>query len=123
MVRWVRTYLFVGIIIHLPIRFPIILVLVLFVLFIFIVVIFKVIGIHVVTQLFELKCLACKPINGAGNKLFFDVFAKLVVELKTLLNVGGNSIVVICGGLRRREEVEEGLGGDSNLDNASLLGV
>lgn len=53
-----------------------------------------------------LKSLAGEPVNGAGNELLFDVLTKLVVELETLLNVGGG-VVIVLWGLGWVKEVEE----------------
>ena len=43
----------------------------------------------------ELESLASEPIDGAGNELLLDVLAELVVELKLLLDVLVNLLVVI----------------------------
>jgi hypothetical protein len=53
-----------------------------------------------------LQSLASEPIDRAGNELFLDVLTELVVELETLLDVGG-SIVLVLRGLGWVEEVEE----------------
>jgi hypothetical protein len=47
----------------------------------------------------------------------------LVVELQALFDIAGDGLVVIGGGLRGGEEVEEGFSGHADLDNAGLLGV
>lgn len=78
---------------------------------------------HVVTELLELKGFTGEPVDGTGNELLLDVFTELVVELKALLDIAGDGIVVIGGGLWGREEVEEGFGGHADLDNAGLLGA
>jgi hypothetical protein len=70
-----------------------------------------------------LQSLAGEPVDGAGNELLLDVLAKLVVELETLLNVGGSIILIVLRGLWGVEEVEERLRGDGLLDDARLLGV
>ena len=67
--------------------------------------------------------LAGEPVNGAGNQLLLDVLAQLVVQLQAVLDVVGGLVVVLCRGLRRREEVEERLSRDGLLDDAGLLGV
>lgn len=79
------------------------------------------IGIVLLVQLLESEGLAGEPVDGAGNKLLLDVLTELVVELETLLNILGRLVVVVGGGLGGREEVEEGLGWDSLLNDASLL--
>jgi hypothetical protein len=67
--------------------------------------------------------LAREPVNGTRDKLLLDVFAQLVVELETVLDVERGLLVVLCRGLRRREEVEERLGRDGLFDDTGLLGV
>jgi hypothetical protein len=76
----------------------------------------------VLIELLKGKSFARKPVNGTWNKLLLDVLAELVVELQTLLDIGGGIIVLLGRGLRGGEEVEEGLGGDGLLDDAGLLG-
>lgn len=66
--------------------------------------------------------LASEPVDGAGDKLLLDILTELVVELKTLLDIGGGGLIVISRSLRRGEEVEERLGRNGLLDNAGLLG-
>lgn len=73
-------------------------------------------------ELLEGEGLASEPVDGAGNKLLLDILTELVVELKTLLDIGGGGLIVISGGLRGGEKVEERLGRNGLLDNASLLG-
>jgi hypothetical protein len=76
----------------------------------------------VLIELLERKGLAREPVDRPGNELLLDVLAELVVELQALLNIRGGIVILIVRGLGRREEVEEGLGGNSLLDNAGLLG-
>ena len=71
-----------------------------------VILVLEVVLVEVVHAVLELKSLAGEPVDGAGNELLLDVFSKLVVELKTLLNVGG-SIVLILGRAWGVEEVEE----------------
>lgn len=68
------------------------------------------------------KSLAGEPVDGPRNQLLLDILAELVVELETLLDIRRGVVIVIGGGLRRGEEVEEGLGGNGLLNNADLLG-
>ena len=69
------------------------------------------------------ECLAREPVNGTGDELLLDVLAQLVVQLQAVLDVGRGIIILLCRGLRGREEVEKGVGRDSLLDDAGLLGV
>lgn len=94
------------------------------VIFLLIVLIFEVVLLQLIVQLLELKSLTGKPVDSTGDQLLLDVLAELVVKLKALLDVTGGVIVLLLGGrLGGVEEVEERLGLDSLLDNASLLGV
>lgn len=77
----------------------------------------------ILINLLEGQSLASEPVNGTRDQLLLDVLTKLVVELEALLDVASGIVVILRGGLGGREEVEERLGGDSLLDNASLLGV
>ena len=67
--------------------------------------------------------LAGEPVNGAGDELLLDVLTKLVVELETLLDVGGGVVVLVLRGLGWVEEVEERLCRNRLLDDTGLLGV
>jgi hypothetical protein len=58
-----------------------------------------------------------------GSQLLLNVLTQLVVQLQALFNVAGDGLVIFGGGLRGREEVEEGFGGHADLDNAGLLSV
>jgi len=69
-----------------------------------------------------LESFARKPVDGARDQLLLDVFAELVVELKTLLDVF-SGLLVVRGRGGRREEVEEGFGGDGLLYKTGLLSV
>lgn len=73
----------------------------------------------------ELAGLSGEPIDSTGNKLLLDILTELVVKLEALLNISSLFIILIKvgGRLGRAEEVEERLGRNSALDNASLLGV
>lgn len=73
-------------------------------------------------ELLEGEGLASEPVDSTGNELLLDILTKLVVELKTLLDIGGGGLIIIGRSLRRGEEVEERLGRDGLLDNAGLLG-
>lgn len=77
----------------------------------------------VLLHLLKSKGLARKPVDGTRDELLLDVLTKLVVKLEALFDVTGSIVVVLRRRLGRGEEVEEGLGGDGLLDNASLLGV
>lgn len=73
-------------------------------------------------ELLEGKGLTSEPVDGTGDELLLDILTELVIELKTLLDIGGGGLVVISRGLRGGEEVEERLGRNGLLDNAGLLG-
>lgn len=89
-----------------------------------IVILVKVILIKVILiQLLKCESLSSKPVDSTRNQLLLDVLTELVIKLQTLLDVGSCVIVVLGRCLRGREEVEEGLGWDSLLHNASLLCV
>ena len=118
----VETYLFIRFIVDIPVRSPVIILILVILIFILIVLV-EIILVHIVTQFFELKSLASEPVNRARYKLFFDILAKLVVQFEALFDIGGNGIVVISGRLWRREEVEKGLSRNGDLDNSSLLGI
>lgn len=77
----------------------------------------------ILIKLLEGKSFTSEPVDCTRDKLLFDVLAELVVKLEALLNVGSGVIILLSGGLGRREEVEERLGGDSLLDDTGLLGV
>lgn len=78
----------------------------------------------VIRELLKGKSLTGEPVDGAGNELLLDVLTELVIQLETLLDIGLSILlIVVAGSLRRGEEVEERLGGNSLLDNAGLLGV
>ena len=68
------------------------------------------------------KRLTSKPVDGMGNELLLDILAKLVVKLEALLDVGSSIVVALGRVLRRGEEVEERLSGNSLLNNTGLLG-
>ena len=57
--------------------------------------ILEVILVEVVHAVLELKSLASEPVDGAGDKLLLDVLTELVVELKLLLDVLVNFLIVI----------------------------
>jgi len=79
---------------------------------------------HFLIQLLELKSLSSEPINRTGDELLLDILSQLIVEFKTFLDIRCSIIVVlVCRCLWRREEVEEGFGRDSLLDNTGLLGI
>lgn len=77
----------------------------------------------VLQALLKLQGLAREPVNRPWDELLLDVFAELVVELKTLLDVFFGLLVVVRRRLWRVEEVEEGFGRDGLFDNAGLLGI
>ena len=54
------------------------------VILVFLVIEFAVFG---VIEFFKCQGFAREPVNGARNKLLFDVLAQLVIELETFLNV------------------------------------
>lgn len=116
------SYLFIRVIVNVPVRTPLILILVVVIL-ILVVLILKLIRVDVLTQLLELQSLTGEPVDGTGNQLLLDILTQLVVQLQALLNVASNGLVIIDRWLRGGEEVEEGLGGHADLDNAGLLGV
>lgn len=77
----------------------------------------------ILVQLLKCESLSSKPVDSTRNQLLLDVLAELVVELQALLDVGSSVVVILGRCLGGREEVEEGLGGDGLLHNASLLCV
>ena len=80
--------------------------------------------IELIIHLLVLKSLTGEPVDGAWDQLLLDVLTELIVELQTLLNVGlGVLVIILSWDCWWGEEVEEGLGWDGLLDNASLLGV
>jgi len=92
---------------------------------IIIVVIVEILAFNLVLQFFELKSFTGVPVNGARDKLLFDVFTKVIVELQSLLKFSVGIVVVIVtrerfGGV---EEIEETFGRDSPLNNTGLLGI
>ena len=93
-----------------------------FLIVVILVVIIVKLWILIVVDLLKCKSLASEPVNSAWNEFLLDVFTKLIVELKSLLNIRGNIIFFIWGS-RRREEVEEGLRRYSLLNNTRLFGV
>jgi len=60
-----------------------------------VILILEVILVEVVHAVLELKSLASEPVDGAGDKLLLDVLTELVVELKLLLDVLVNFLIVI----------------------------
>lgn len=67
-----------------------------------IVVLLVIIAIQVVVlQLLESESLTSEPVDGAGNELFLDVLAQLVVKLEALLDVGSGVVLLLRGGLGR----------------------
>lgn len=118
----VDIYLVVGVILIVLIVTQIILILVFLVI--------KLVTLEVtLVELFKAKSLAGEPVDSTRNELLLDVLTKLVVKLKALLNLRANLgllvifLIIITGGLRWREEVEERLCGNCLLDNAGLLRV
>lgn len=63
---------------------------------------------HILVQFLKLKGFTGEPVDSTWDELLLDIFTQLVVELKTLLDIGGGIVIVIirwCLGWR--EEVEE----------------
>jgi hypothetical protein len=111
-----RTYIF----------FRLILVIMVFakVVILLIIVILEIVFFQIIIHLLELESLSSEPVYGTRDKLLLNVFSKLVVQLETFLNVRCSIVIVlICGCLWRREEVEKRLRRDGLLDNAGLLCV
>jgi hypothetical protein len=75
-----------------------------------------------VVQLLELEGFACEPVDSTGNQLLLNILSELVIQLKTLLNVGGTGFI-IGWRLRWGEEVEEGFARYGLTDYTGLLGV
>jgi hypothetical protein len=74
----------------------------------FIIVILEVALLQFILELLELQGLTGEPINSAGNELLLDIFAKLIVQLKALLDIRCSIIVIfLCWRFRGREEVEK----------------
>ena len=91
---------------------------------IFIILIFEVTLLEVIVHLLKLKSLAGEPVNSTWDELLLDILTKLVIQLKALLNIRSDVIVVLLSwSLWWREEVEERLSWNGLLDNAGLLGV
>ena len=61
----------------------------------------------VFVQLLESQGFARKPVNSPRDELFFDVFAELIIELQSLLDVIFLGIILVGWRLRGIEEVEE----------------
>lgn len=80
-----------------------------------------------IINLLVAKSFASEPVDSARDELLLDILTEMVVELEAFFDLGGGIliffVVVVAGRLGGRKEVEEGLGGDSLLDNASLLRV
>jgi hypothetical protein len=109
---------------YVVVRFILIVMVLAQVIFLLIVLILEVVLLQFIVQLLELKSLASKPVDSTGDQLLLNIFAELVVKLKALLDVASGIVRILLGGrLGGVEEVEERLGLDGLLDNASLLGV
>ena len=94
-----------------------------FIIFVVIVFIFEVVLVEITKVLLELQCLTSEPIDGAGDEFLFDIFTKLVVQLKFLLELIINLFVIVDGWSGRVEEVEERRSWDALLHDAGLFGV
>jgi hypothetical protein len=75
----------------------------------------------ILVDLLENESLAGEPVDRTRDELLLDVLAKLVVQLETLLDILGSDLVLVGRGLGRGEEVEEGFGRDSLLDDTGLF--
>ena len=101
------------------------------ILVVFVVLISEVALLAILIEALVLESFAREPVDGAGNELFLDVFAKLIVEFQTLFNVRGSVLrlgvfivfFIFFGRLGWVEEIEEGLGRDGLLDDTGLFGV
>jgi len=84
----------------------------------------KVALLHFFVQFLELKSLSSEPIDRTGDELLLDILSQLIVQFEAFLNIRCSIIVVlVCGSLWWREEVEEGLRGDGLLNDTGLLGI
>lgn len=101
----------------------VILIIVLIIVLLIILIIVLKIVIVLVTAILVLEGLASEPVNGAGDDTVLELLAQTVVSLKLLINVLIllDILVLVLGGNWGSEEGEEGLGGDSLLDDTGLV--
>lgn len=84
---------------YVVVRLLLVIVLLAQVILILIVVIVKVGTLEVIIrELLEGESLTGEPVDSTGNKLLLDVLTELIVELKTLLDVGLGILVIVIGG-------------------------
>lgn len=60
---------------------------------VFVIIILEV-GLVGVIKFLKRESLSGEPIDGSWNELLFDVLTELVVELETLLNIGGDLVLI-----------------------------
>lgn len=84
---------------YVVVRLLLVIVLLAQVILILVVVIVKVGTLEVIIrELLEGESLTGEPVDSTGNKLLLDVLTELIVELKTLLDVGLGILVIVIGG-------------------------
>jgi hypothetical protein len=104
--------------------FLLVMVLILIILVVFVIVLIEFsVEVILVVKFLKRQGISSEPIDGTRNQLLLDILTKLVIKLKTFLDVRSGILIILRGCLGGREEVEERLRRDSLLDDAGLLSV